>query len=603
MTDVTLTQVALFLAAAVVAAPLAKLLRIGNVLGYLLVGVMIGPFGLGFVYSVYEVSSILHFAEFGVVLLLFLIGLELRPKRLWAMRTAIFGVGGAQVAITAVLLAAIAMAFGFAWPAALFAGLALSLSSTAFALQVLEEKGELALRHGRLAFAVLLFQDLAAIPLIALTPLFAVTAGKAPPMEILSALKAIGVILVVVVVGRYVLDGVIRIVARTRVKEAMTACALLTVVGVTLVMELAGLSASLGAFIAGVLLADSDYRHEIEADIAPFEGLLLGLFFTAIGMSLDLRLTVESPHLVAAIVAGLLAIKSVVLYLLGRRAGLDAGPARRLALAIAQGGEFAFVLFTSGVGAGVLDKHVADLLSVAVTLSMAATPLLLLIDETFMPRAVVARAFDALPENDGHVVIAGFGRVGQIVARILLAKRIPFTALDSDPQHIDTVRKFGARAFYGDASRHEILEAAQTGKARAFVLAIDNVEASLRAAQMVKQNYPHVPIYARSRHRRHTHQLMDLGIKVIRRETFLSSLDLTRELLRGLGLTERDVRFAVDTFMAADRRRLYEDYKHYTDLEKLQTQARSLTQELDEIFAQDAAEQAKAAAEEEKADR
>ena len=312
MTDVTLTQVALFLAAAVVAAPLAKLLRVGKVLGYLLVGVLIGPFGLGFVY---EVSSVLHFAEFGVVLLLFLIGLELRPRRLWAMRAAIFGLGGAQVAFTALLLAAIAMVFGLAWPAAIFAGLALSLSSTAFALQVLEEKGELALRHGRMAFAVLLFQDLVAIPLIALTPLFVVSArGSAQPMEILAALKAIGVILVVVVVGRYVLDGLIRIVARTRVKEAMTACALLTVVGVTLIMEQAGLSASLGAFIAGVLLADSDYRHEIQADIAPFEGLLLGLFFTAIGMSLNLRLVVDSPNLVLAIVVGLLAVKSAVLY-------------------------------------------------------------------------------------------------------------------------------------------------------------------------------------------------------------------------------------------------------------------------------------------------
>ncbi len=596
MTNVTLTQVALFLAAAVVAAPLAKLLRIGNVLGYLLVGVLIGPFGLGFVYSVYEVSSVLNFAEFGVVLLLFLIGLELRPKRLWAMRSGIFGLGGAQVACTALALAAIGMGVGLAWQAALFAGLALSLSSTAFALQLLEEKGELALRHGRMAFAVLLFQDLAAIPLIALTPLFAVSAlGGRPQMEWRAAIEALGVILVVVVAGRYLLDGVIRIIARTRVKEAMTALALLTVVGVTLAMETAGLSASLGAFIAGVLLADSDYRHEIEADIAPFEGLLLGLFFTAIGMSLNLALVVERPHLVLAIVAGLLAVKAAILYLLARRAGLERGPSRRLALAIAQGGEFAFVLFGAGLAVGVLERATADLLSVAVTLSMAATPLLLVVDEMLAPRAVVARAFDALPDNDGHVVIAGFGRVGQIVARILLAKRIPFTALDSDPQHVDTVRRYGARAFYGDASRPEILDAAQTAKARAFVLAIDNVEASLRTARMVRQRYPHVPIYARSRHRRHTHQLMDLGIKVIRRETFLSSLDLTRELLRGLGLSERDVRFAVDTFMAADRRRLYEDYKHYTDQEKMQELAKSHTQELEELFAQDAAEQAKKA--------
>jgi glutathione-regulated potassium-efflux system protein KefB len=593
MFDVTLTQVALFLAAAVVAAPLGRLLGIGNVLGYLLVGVLIGPFGLGFVYSVYEVSSILHFAEFGVVLLLFLIGLELRPRRLWAMRTSIFGLGGAQVAFSAILLAAIAVVLGLAWPAALFAGLALSLSSTAFALQLLEEKGELALRHGRLAFAVLLFQDMVAIPLIALTPLFAVSARDAArQMEFFSALQAIGIIVAVVVVGRFVLDGVYRLVARTRVKEAMTASALLTVVGVTLVMEKAGLSAALGAFIAGVLLADSDYRHELEADIAPFEGLLLGLFFTAIGMSLDLSLIAKNPQLVLAIVAVLLAVKSAVLFGLGLRAGLEAGPSRRLGLALAQGGEFAFVLFTTGMAAGVLEKEVADLLSVAVTLSMVATPLLLLIEEMVAPRPVLARAFDALPENEGHVVIAGFGRVGQIVARILFAKKIPLTALDSDPEQVDAVRKFGARIFYGDASRPEILEAAQTGKARAFVLAIDDVEASLRTARMVKQNYPHVPIYARSRHRRHTHQLMDLGVQVIRRETFLSSLDLTRELLRGLGLSDRDVRFTVDTFRDHDRRRLYEDYKHYTDDEKMRKSAQTHAQELEELFDQDAAGQA-----------
>jgi glutathione-regulated potassium-efflux system protein KefB len=595
MPDVTLTQVALFLAAAVVAAPMAKLLRVGNVLGYLLVGVLIGPFGLGFVVTVYEVHTVLKFAEFGVVLLLFLIGLELRPRRLWAMRAAIFGLGGAQVAITGLLFAFIGVAFGLLWQAALFAGLALSLSSTAFALQILEEKGELALRHGRLAFAVLLFQDLAAIPLIALPPLFAVGGKDASQhMELLAAAKAIGVIVLVVVIGRYLLDGIFSLVARTRVKEAMTASALLTVVGVTLVMAEAGLSASLGAFLAGVLLADSQYRHEIEADIAPFEGLLLGLFFTAVGMSLNLGLIAEGPWMVATVVIGLLGCKSLILYGLGRRAGLEAGPARRFALAISQGGEFAFVLFASGFAAGVLERSVADLLSVAVTLSMAATPLLLLLEETLLPRPVIARAFDAIPANDGHVVIAGIGRVGQIVARMLTAKKIPITALDSSPQQVEVVRKFGAKAYYGDASRHEILEAAQIGKARAFVLAIDDVEASMRIAQMVRQHYPQVPIYARARDRRHTHRLMDIGVTAIRRETFLSSIELTRDLLRGLGLSEREVRFAVETFKSHDRRRLYEDYQNYTDQEKLQARARTSAQELEALFSEDASEQAKA---------
>ena len=356
-------------------------------------------------------------------------------------------------------------------------------------------------------------------------------------MTAFSALQAIGIILAVVVVGRFLLGPVYRLIARTRVKEAMTASALLTVVGVTLVMNWAGLSAALGAFIAGVLLADSEYRHEISADIAPFEGLLLGLFFTAVGMSLNLGLIAQKPMLVLAVVGGLLAVKIVVLYVLGRRAGLEPGPSRRFALAIAQGGEFAFVLFTAGVSATVLEPPLAELLTVAVTLSMAATPLLLLLDEMLTPKAVEMRAFDALPEGDGHVVIAGFGRVGQIVARVLSAKRIPFTALDVNAEQVDFVRKFGAEIYYGDASRPEILEAAKTGKARALVLAIDNVDVSIRTAQLVRQNYPHVPIFARSRHRQHTHRLMDAGVQVIRRETFLSSLDLTREVLRGLGFT------------------------------------------------------------------
>jgi len=596
MNTVSLGQVALFLAAAVVAAPLAKLLRVGKVLGYLLVGVLIGPAGpLGpaGLHLVHDVDSVLHFAEFGVIMLLFVIGLELRPRRLWAMRSAIFGLGGAQVALTGLALAVAATAFGLGWQAALFAGLALSLSSTAFALQVLEEKGELSLRHGRLAFAVLLFQDIAAIPLIALVGLFAVASGtSAQPMEPVAAAKAIGVILVVVVLGRYVLNAVYRLIARTGVKEAMTASALLTVVGVTLIMQLAGIHASLGAFIAGVLLADSDYRHEIAADIAPFEGLLLGLFFTAIGMSLNIGLILEKPHLVLGIVAGLLAIKGLVLFLLGRRAGLETGPARRLALVLSQGGEFAFVLFAAGTRAYVLEQPVADLLAVAVTLSMAATPLLLMIDELVSPEQAPVRAFDEMPPNEGHVVIAGFGRVGQIVARVLRAKRIPVTALDANPEQVDFVRKFGAQIFYGDASRPEVLEAAQTGRARAFVLAIDDVEASLRTARVVRRNYPGVPVYARARDRRHVHRLMDEGIRIMRRETFLASVDLTREVLRGLGLPEREVRHTVDTFQVMDRKRLYEDYKDYTDVEKVRGRFQSHAQELEELFARDVEEEA-----------
>ena len=430
MVTAQLIQVAVFLAAAAIAAPLGRSLRMGAVLGYLAAGVIIGPYVLGPYYALDDVDKLMHFGEFGVVMLLFVIGLELRPVRLWAMRSAIFGLGTAQLLATGLVLAAIGIALGLGMGAALFVGLALALSSTAFALQVLEEKGELTTRHGRLAFAVLLFQDLAAIPLIALVPLFALGGAK-PTMDIKSAALAILTIAAVILVGRFLLSRLYRIVAGTGVREAMTASALLTVVGVALVMEAVGLSAALGAFIAGALLADSEYRHQIEADIGPFEGLLLAVFFIAVGMSIDLGVLVARPAALAAIVLGLVAIKAMILYVLGRWWGLDSVAARRLGLVISQGGEFAFVLFGAGALAGVIDQGLANLLTLAVTLSMAATPLLLLIDDR-VNRALKPEPpeYETPPGGKGHVIIAGLGRFGQIVARVLRAKQIPFTALE-----------------------------------------------------------------------------------------------------------------------------------------------------------------------------
>ena len=446
MVSTQLIQVAVFLAAAAIAAPLGRFFRMGAVLGYLAAGVVIGPYILGPLYQLNDVESILQFGEFGVVLLLFVIGLELRPIRLWAMRSAIFGLGTAQLAATSLVLAAIGLALGLNFGQALFIGLGLSLSSTAFALQVLEEKGEINTRHGRLAFSVLLFQDLAAIPLIALVPLFAAGGSEQPAMDLRAGVLAIVTIIGVIVAGRFLLSRLYRIIAATGVREAMTASALLTVVGVALVMEAAGLSAALGSFIAGALLADSEYRHQIEADIAPFEGLLLAVFFIAIGMSIDLGIVVAEPLKLIAIVIGLVAIKAVILYALGRWWGLKSEPARRLGLAISQGGEFAFVLFAAGVGAHVIGQHLADLLVLAVTLSMAATPLLLLIDETIF-RALEPEKpeYEVPPEGDQHVIVAGFGRFGQIVARVLRARRIPFTALDSNVEQVDFVKRFGSQ--------------------------------------------------------------------------------------------------------------------------------------------------------------
>lgn len=584
-----LLQSAVFLAAAAIAAPIAKKLNISSVLGYLAAGVLIGPYGLGFIYSVYQVENILHIAEYGVALLLFLIGLELRPARLWTMRGSILGLGASQVVLTALLLLPVFLAGGVGWQKSAFVALALSLSSTAFVLQVLEEKGELTTRHGRSAFSVLLFQDLAAIPLIAIVPLLGSGEGD-EGLTLLAAAKAVGAVLLVIILGRYALSTLYKLVALTGVREAMTASALLTVVGVALLMEMAGLSAALGAFLAGALLADSPYRHQIEADIAPFEGLLLGLFFTAVGMALNLHLLFEEPVVIAAAVIGLLTLKGLVLYGLGRWHGLDSRAARRLALAMSQGGEFAFVLFATALGENVIARQAAEVLTVIVTLSMLATPVLLLIDDVFGRRRAPERPFDEMPEESGHVIIAGFGRFGQIVARVLRARGIPFIALDDSAEQVDFVARFGSEAYYGDASRIDILEAARVEKARAFVLAIDDVEASLRTAEIVRHQYPGLKIYARARNRQHVHQLMDLGIEVIRRETFLPALELTRELLRGLGLAESEVRRTIETFREHDQRRLYDDYAHYTDQDKLAAQAKKQSQELEELFAQDESE-------------
>jgi glutathione-regulated potassium-efflux system protein KefB len=590
MVSAQLIQVAVFLAAAAIAAPLGRTLRMGAVLGYLAAGIVIGPYVLGPLYALNDVGAVLQFGEFGVVMLLFVIGLELRPVRLWAMRSAIFGLGTAQLIATSLVLAALGMALGLSLAQALFIGLALSLSSTAFALQVLEEKGELTTRHGRLAFAVLLFQDLAAIPLIALVPLFALGAAE-PTMDVKTAVIAIGTILGVIVVGRFLLSRLYRIVAATGVREAMTATVLLTVVGVALVMEAVGLSAALGSFIAGALLADSEYRHQIEADIAPFEGLLLAVFFIAVGMSIDLGVLASEPGSLIAIVLVLVAVKAAILYLLGRWWGLDSKGARRLGLVISQGGEFAFVLFGAGALEGVIDRHMANLLTLAVTLSMAATPLLLLIDDA------IARAlkpappdYEMPPGGDQHVIVAGFGRFGQIVARVLRARQIPFTALDSNVEQVDIVKRFGAQIYYGDAGRLDILRAAGADKARAFVLAIDDVEGSMRVAEMVRTHFPDLPIYARARDRTHVHRLMDLGVEIIERETFLAALELTKDLLRGLGLKEGEVRRLTDTFKRLDEKRLYEDYQYYTDLEKVRANAQSQAKELEELFARDVEE-------------
>jgi glutathione-regulated potassium-efflux system protein KefB len=411
-------------------------------------------------------------------------------------------------------------------------------------------------------------------------------------MDMLAALKGLGIIVLVIVAGHYLLDHFVRLVALARVKEAMTAAALLTVVGFAILMQQAGVPTSLGAFIAGALLSESSYRHQLEADIQPFEGLLLGLFFTAIGMTIDLRLLLQEPGRILALVAGLIAIKAGVLYLLGRREGLEPGPARRLGLALAQGGEFAFVLATVGFSVGAVSWRTHELVSIVVTLSMAATPLLLKIESLLSRRKKKpAPDYETPPDNDGHVIIAGFGRFGQIVARILRARHIPFTALDIDAEQVEFVKRFGSEAFYGDASRPDILAAAGADKARAFVLAIDDVEASVRTAEILKSSYPKLPVYARARNRAHAHRLLDVGVTYLQRETLLSAIDVTKQLMKGLGLPEREVDRIIKTFRTHDERRLIEDYQHASDMDKLRERARSDIKTLEKLFEEDAAEE------------
>ena len=513
-----LGQVAIFLVAAVVVVPIARRAGMGSVLGYMLAGLIVGPWALDLVDNERE---ILHLAELGVVFLLFVIGLELQPRRLWAMRRAVFGLGGGQVILTALVLAGLAFALGLPLEAAVVAGLALSLSSTAFALQALAERNELTTRHGRLSFSILLFQDLAVIPILALLPLLApASGGEGDGVPWLDTAKAAGMIALVVLGGRYLLRHVLRLVARFGTHEVFTATALLTVVGVALLMELVGLSMALGAFLAGVLLADSEYRHELEADIEPFKGLLLGLFFMAVGMTVNIGLVIETPITVLGLAAGLMLVKMLCLIAVARVDTANWRSIRGAAVALSQGGEFAFVIVALGVSSALMDGRTADLLIVAVTLSMAATPLAFGASDWLNARLEreAEPAYDRHIEEENRVIIAGFGRVGQIVGRILRVRRIGFTALETSVEQVDFVRRFGSKIYYGDASRVELLRAASAEKAVLFVLAIDDVERSLATARTVRRHFPHLTVFARARNRQHVYALMDLGVTHIVRD-------------------------------------------------------------------------------------
>ncbi|WP_300296670.1 glutathione-regulated potassium-efflux system protein KefC [Ferrovibrio sp.] len=583
--DGLLLNAVIYLAAAVIAVPIAKRFGLGSVLGYLIAGVVVGPWGLKLIV---DVEAILHFSEFGVVLLLFVIGLELNPRRLWQMRWPILGLGGGQVAGSTLGLTALGILLGWSWPTALAAGLGLSLSSTAIALQPLTERNLLGTPGGRSAFSILLFQDIAVIPMLALLPLLAGTAVADGSGEAgwIGALKAAAAIAIIVFGGRFLTRPLFRMIAGTGLREIFTAVALLLVMGIALLMQLAGLSMALGTFLAGVLLAESEYRHELESDIEPFKGLLLGLFFTAVGMSVDFGLLFSRPGTVLGLVAALLLIKAVVLLAVSRFARLPWSQTALFAFLLAQGGEFAFVLFGSAAGLGVMDADTVALLTVVVALSMATAPLLVVINDRWIePRftQIDERPHD-VPEDEGNpVIVAGFGRFGQIVARLLYANRIGVTVLDHDPEIIDTLRRFGFKVFYGDATRLDLLEAAGAAKAKVLVIAVDSQEASLALADLAQQHFPQLRIIARARDLPHAVELMNRNIPVIERETFHSALRLGEETLKTLGQPAYAARKKTLTFRQHNEELLKQIHAHWDeDMDKritLQQQARARLQQ------------------------
>ena len=576
------TALLTLLAASVLLVPLFKRLGLGSVLGYLVAGVAVGPFGLG---VVSQPESVLHTAELGVTLLMFLIGLELQPSRLWALRRQVFGLGTLQMAGVALPIAGIAAVLGLGWTGAALVGVALAMSSTAYILPLLAERRELTTRFGRETFAILLFQDVSVIPILALLALSG-AGGQAPGWPALAAL------LLVALAGRPVLATMFRYVARFGGgnRELFAAAALLGAVGIGVGLSSVGLSASLGAFLAGVLLADSEFRHELEAAIEPFESLLLGLFFIAVGMGIQVPLMLAAPLQVLGLGAGILLLKALTLYAGRRLIGGDDALSRPLAVVLACGGEFAFVLFASARGGGLLDGHTAELLTVAVAVSMALAPFLLMVNDRLLQpwaRKRQAAPFSRIDEPGQPVVIAGYGRVGQVVGRLLNAQGVPFTALDASAEQVDFVRQFGNKIYYGDATRLSLLRAAHVQDARLFVLAVDDVEASLKIAELLRTHFPNVPLLARARNRTHLMRLRELGVKQVLRETWLSSVEMGKLALQAVK-PEVDAERVVALFTAHDLRTLDRQQAVFHDQAALIALSKDARAELEDILHGDA---------------
>ena len=554
-----LQQALVFLAAGVIAVPICRRLGLGSVLGYLVAGVAIGPWGVGLIA---DPQTVLRFSEVGVVLLLFLIGLELNAERVWSLRRAIFGLGGVQVAATIAAVAAIGFALGQPLAVGVVAGMGIAMSSTAIGLATLSEKNLLQTPGGQASFAVLLFQDLAVIPLLLI---LGVMGGESHGLHLVDLAKAVGMIVLLIAAGRVLVRPVLRFVAEARLREVFVGFSLLVVLGTAELMEWAGLSMALGAFLAGVMLADSEYRHEFELDIEPFKGLLLGLFFIAVGMSVDLGLFLRAPWVVLGIAFGIVALKLAILFPIAQLFGYcNRADAGTFAVALSQAGEFAFVLFSAA--GSILPRETAAVLNAAVAVSMLSTPLLFKLRDSFKFEAP-QRAADTINESN-PVIVAGFGRFGQVVARVLRGLGIGATVIDHDPGQVDTVRRFGWKAYYGDATRMDLLESAGARSAKLLLVAIDDAESAMRMVKRARQRFPDLAILVRAHSRTDAYEYTEMGVPVVR-EVFGSALDAASRVLGILGFSQTETRNIVRRFREYDEKQIVQSAPHRHDMKKL----------------------------------
>jgi glutathione-regulated potassium-efflux system ancillary protein KefC len=585
----SLQYILIFLAAAVVCVPISKKLGFGSVLGYLIAGLAIGPFGFKLITNV---EDIMHISEFGVVLLLFLIGLELQPKKLWQMRLSIFGLGGLQIFINTAIITAIAMLFGMQWNSALLVGMGCSLSSTAIAIQLMSERKILNSTAGQAGFAILLFQDIAVIAMISVLPLLSFSESvqnSGSPFQ--TIIKFIAVFVAVILTGRYLLSYVIRWIASLHLREIFTGFTLLLIIGMAMLMQFLEVSMALGAFMAGVLLADSEYRHALETDIEPFKGLLLGLFFMAVGMSINIDSLIKEPAIILSLVTALFAIKITVHFLLGKLFKLPKSQLFFFALSIAQVGEFAFVLFGSAKQLGIFTDQLSEKLIAVVAISMLLTPLLIkLYDKFYLPLTQRKKNTDAdvIGGEASPIIIAGFGRFGQIVGRLLYANGISATVLDYEPDQIELLRKFGFKVYYGDATRLDLLEAAGAAKAKILVVAVDDADNSLKIIDIAQEAFPQLKIYTRARNVQHMYSLMDRKVEAIERETFDSSLRLGSSILQGMGWPAYQAVLAANKFRVHNLEVINELHPIRNDLQNSISKAKQSREDLEKMFTEDA---------------